>query len=91
MKLFLTLVSVILFFGCSTNTDSSENTNTNIVPLVPSNLTSTNVSTTQINLSWTDNSTNETGFKIEHKIGTSTFVLVGTTETDISNFNSKLN
>jgi len=34
-------------------------------PLAPSNLTTTATSTTQINLAWTDNSTNESGFKIE--------------------------
>lgn len=34
-------------------------------PNAPSNLFGTAVSGTQINLSWTDNSTNETGFKIE--------------------------
>lgn len=36
-----------------------------VVPAAPSNLVATAVSRTQINLSWTDNSSNETGFKIE--------------------------
>jgi hypothetical protein len=35
------------------------------IPNPPSNLTATAVSKTQINLTWTDNSTNETGFKIQ--------------------------
>ncbi|HKU77455.1 MAG TPA: fibronectin type III domain-containing protein [Pyrinomonadaceae bacterium] len=35
------------------------------VPAAPSGLTATPVSRTQINLSWADNSGNETGFKIE--------------------------
>jgi len=35
------------------------------VPSAPSNLTATPVSKTQINLTWKDNSTNETGFRIE--------------------------
>jgi len=42
-------------------------------PIAPSGLTATVISTTQINLSWTDNSSNETGFKIERnssQIGT---------------------
>jgi len=38
-------------------------------PSAPSNLHSTVTSSTQINLSWTDNSNNEDGFKIERKIG----------------------
>ena len=35
------------------------------VPTAPSGLTATAVSSSQINLSWTDNSNNETGFKID--------------------------
>jgi len=34
-------------------------------PAVPSNLTATAVSSSRINLAWTDNATNETGFKVE--------------------------
>ncbi len=35
------------------------------LPAAPSNLVATAASASQINLTWTDNSTNETGFKIE--------------------------
>jgi hypothetical protein len=35
------------------------------IPAAPSNMTATAVSSSQINLSWTDNSNNESGFKIE--------------------------
>ncbi|MDH4240078.1 MAG: fibronectin type III domain-containing protein, partial [Phycisphaerae bacterium] len=38
-------------------------------PLAPSGLEATAVSSSQINLSWTDNSNNEDGFKIERKTG----------------------
>ncbi len=38
-------------------------------PAAPSNLTASAVSNSQINLSWTDNSTDETGFKIERCAG----------------------
>ncbi|MBI4837631.1 MAG: fibronectin type III domain-containing protein [Nitrospirae bacterium] len=40
-----------------------------VSPAAPSNLIATPISSTQINLSWTDNSNNETGFKIERKLG----------------------
>jgi transcriptional regulator CtsR len=39
------------------------------IPTAPSGLAATKASTSQINLSWTDNSNNETGFKIERKLG----------------------
>src|SRR4029077_15043161 len=47
------------------NTASATTQATQTVPAAPSNLTATAVSTSQVNLSWTDNSNNETGFKIE--------------------------
>lgn len=38
-------------------------------PVAPSNLTALALSSSQINLAWTDNATNETGFKIERCTG----------------------
>jgi hypothetical protein len=38
-------------------------------PAAPSSLSATATSSSQINLTWTDNANNETGFKIERKIG----------------------
>ena len=88
MKKFLTLLlGITLAYSCSTSDDGNGNSTTTVVPVTPSNLTGTVASTTQINLSWTDNSTNETGFKIERKTGTGTFAVVGTTATDVTTFN----
>jgi acid phosphatase type 7 len=41
------------------------------IPAAPTNLVATTFSTTQINLSWTDNSSDETGFRIERCTGAS--------------------
>ena len=60
-----------------------------IKPLPPTGLNAVQVSFTQINLSWTDNSTNETGFEIERKLANGTYQITGTTNTDITNFSTK--
>jgi uncharacterized protein (TIGR02145 family) len=88
MKKILSLFVVIIAYSCSTSSDENGNSNTTIVPLPPTSLTGIVASTTQINLTWTDNSTNETGFKIERKTGTGTYTVVGTTTTDITTFNN---
>jgi hypothetical protein len=54
-------------------------------PAAPSNLTATAVSSSQINLSWTDNSNNETGFMIERCAGTTcSYFSVGSNVTSYS-------
>ena len=85
-KLF-TFFLLVFFVGCSTNNDSNGNSTTTVVPVTPSSLIGTVVSTTQINLSWTDNSTNETGFKIERKTGTGTYALIGSVNADVLTYN----
>jgi uncharacterized protein (TIGR02145 family) len=87
MKKFLTLLlGLTLIYSCSTSNDGNGNSTTTVVPVAPSNLSGVVASTTQINLSWTDNSTNETGFKIERKSGAGTYAVIGTTATDITTF-----
>ena len=87
-KIFTLILGITLAYSCSTSSDGNGNSTTTVVPVAPSNLTGTVASTTQINLSWTDNSTNETGFKIERKTGTDTYAVVGTTATDITTFSN---
>lgn len=84
-KIFTLILGITIAYSCSTSSD--ENGNITAAPVPPSNLTGIVASSTQINLSWTDNSTNETGFKIERKTGSGTYAVVGTTATDVSTFN----
>lgn len=86
MKKILSLIILILIFSCSTSTDENGNSNTTVVPLPPTGLTGSVVSPTQINLTWTDNSTNESGFKIERRIGSANYAAVGTVNQDVLNF-----
>ena len=54
--------------ACNSN-GCSPKTNTAIVPYRPTNLSATPVSSSRINLTWTDKSSNETGFEIYRKLG----------------------
>jgi sugar lactone lactonase YvrE len=57
------------------------------LPTGPSNLTATAVSSSQINLSWQDNSTNEKGFKIKRKNGLNgTYTAIATVGANVTNF-----
>ncbi|HEX8253140.1 MAG TPA: fibronectin type III domain-containing protein, partial [Thermoanaerobaculia bacterium] len=57
-------------------------------PNAPSGLTATAVSTTQINLAWTDGSANESGFRIERCTGASctNFVQIAETAADAASY-----
>ncbi|MEI8287951.1 MAG: carbohydrate-binding protein [Verrucomicrobiota bacterium] len=57
------------------------------LPAAPSNLNAGTISSSQINLIWTDNATNETGFKLERKTGAGgTYAQIGTTGVGITNY-----
>lgn len=59
------------------------------VPTAPGNLNGTVVSTSQIDLSWTDNSGNETGFKIERKTGAAgTWSQIATVGANVTSYSS---
>ena len=59
-----------------------------IAPTTPSNLQATAVSSSQINLTWQDNSTNEEGFRIEHKTGTHNFTELTTLAANTTSYSA---
>ncbi|MFH0889294.1 MAG: putative Ig domain-containing protein [Planctomycetota bacterium] len=60
-----------------------------ILPNAPSNLIATAVSSSQINLTWTDNSINETDFKIERKTGVSgTYAQIATVDANVTSYSN---
>jgi hypothetical protein len=71
-KILLFISGVLVFISCSTNNNGT----VTVVPIAPTALIGTVASTTQINLSWTDNATNEDGYKIERKNGTGSFSVI---------------
>ncbi len=55
-------------------------------PAAPASLTATAQSTTEIDLAWTDNANNETGFSIERKSPGGTYQEVGTVGPNVTTF-----
>jgi hypothetical protein len=55
-------------------------------PSPPSDLSATAVSASQIDLSWSDNSTDENGFQIERSLNGSTWEALGTTVADVTTY-----
>ena len=67
---------------------ASATTPTSGPPAAPSNLTATATSSSTITLTWSDNSTNETGFKVERApSATGVYAQVGTPAAGSSNYN----
>ena len=74
--------------GDSPYSNEANATTLDTAPAAPSGLTATAISTTQINLSWTDNASNETGFKVERKTGTGgTYAQIGTVGANVTTYN----
>ncbi|HEV2292472.1 MAG TPA: fibronectin type III domain-containing protein [Tepidisphaeraceae bacterium] len=57
-------------------------------PVAPSSLTATAASSSQINLAWTDNSSNEDGFKIERSTDGINFTQIATVEVGVTGYAS---
>ncbi|WP_299056918.1 fibronectin type III domain-containing protein [uncultured Polaribacter sp.] len=84
MKINLSLLAIIMIvFSCSTNENGS---NIEVLPVPPSNLSGELSGDNQVTLFWTDNSTNENGFKIDRKENNNDYSLIGTVNTDITSF-----
>jgi hypothetical protein len=57
-------------------------------PLAPTSLGGIAASRTQINLSWIDNATNETGFLVERSTNGSTWTQVGSVGANLRTYNA---
>jgi Galactose oxidase-like, Early set domain/Fibronectin type III domain len=70
----------------ATATTASSASSSATPPLPPSNLVAANVSTRQIDLSWTDNSANEEGFAIESSVDGAPFTQIATVGPGVTSF-----
>ncbi|MDI6787876.1 MAG: fibronectin type III domain-containing protein, partial [Planctomycetota bacterium] len=72
--------------GGSTYSPEANATTLPLTPTAPSSLTATVISATQINLVWSDNSTNETGFRIERKTDSEIYTEITTVSAGITSY-----
>src|SRR6185295_11261331 len=72
--------------GDSAYSNTASDTTSAAIPAAPSALTAGAVSTSQINLSWTDHASNEDGFKIERSADNVTFTQIATTVANITSY-----
>jgi uncharacterized protein len=74
-------------FNSNYSNCASAKTGLSGTPPAPSNLKATSISSTTVNLSWADNSTNETGFRIYRRVGTGAWALRATIGANLKAFN----
>jgi hypothetical protein len=73
--------------GSSAYSNAASATTPAAPPAAPSGLTATAISSSQINVSWTDNASNETGFKVERATASGgPWSQIGTAGTNIASF-----
>ncbi|OPX85469.1 MAG: Exoglucanase B precursor [Pelotomaculum sp. PtaB.Bin104] len=68
------------------NEDSTTTSGSGAVPEAPSELSATAASASRINLTWEDNSNNETGFKIERKRSGGTYNQIATVGANVTTY-----
>ncbi|MCV6605587.1 MAG: fibronectin type III domain-containing protein [Porticoccaceae bacterium] len=56
------------------------------VPMPPSNLSATENANGEVRLTWTDNSSNESSFRIERRVGSGSFTTLNTLSANITSF-----
>jgi hypothetical protein len=77
--------------GNSNYSNIASATTSQTIPAAPDNLTATALKKLKISLNWTDNSSNETGFKIERSTSSAPWAQIATVGTNITTYtDSKL-
>ena len=89
-----------IFISCSksgaSNVQNDPNTLTTTLPLAPNNLLTDSISssleaTRYVKLNWVDNSTNESGFKIERKGLNDNFTEIATVKSNVTQYTDSVN
>ena len=93
MKNIYLLLLCVTLFSCQKSEDGKVDivptAPITTVPLAPTELKTSVISKDQIDLTWKDNSNNETEFKIERKTDSGNFTEIGSTAADVTSFSDK--
>ena len=77
-------------YRCSDGSSGSESFQVASPPSPPTHLTATAFSSSRIDLAWQDNSSNETGFRVQRRVGGSDdWIEIGTTTANINTFSDE--
>ncbi len=79
-------VRAVNSIGASGYTNTADATTLSRAPIAPTGLAATAASTSQINLTWKDNSTNETEFQIERSTNGTTFAKIATVNENVTTY-----
>jgi uncharacterized protein (TIGR02145 family) len=79
------ILFILTLCGCKKSDDGT----VEVIPLAPTELKGTIISKDQLDLTWKDNSTNETGYKVERKTDSGNFTEIGSTAADVTIFSDK--
>lgn len=83
IAIYLLLVIIITFYSCNNPLLQDD---TEIEPAAPDTLSAMTFSSTQIDLTWNDNSDDEDGFKIEMSLDGSTFTQIYTVAAGVTSY-----
>ncbi len=77
-------------YRCSDGSSGSESFQLASPPSPPTHLTATAFSSSRIDLAWQDNSSNETGFRVQRRVdGSDDWIEIGTTAANITTFSDE--
>jgi hypothetical protein len=85
MKKILSIVLIILV-GCNKADNSKKMIDNTTLPEAPSALTAKLSSTSKVDLQWSDNSSNETGFNIERKRGNNNYEIISSVASNVTSY-----
>ena len=75
--------------GSSSNSNTATAKTQGGAPIAPTNLSASSASSSQINLSWTDNSSDESGFYVYRSTDASNFTYIGTIAANVTQYSAE--